>query len=360
MHNAHTGEALPVAKGEGEEVIGGTINQQGLIHVRATRVGAETALARIVELVQEAQTSKAPIQALADRISGVFVPVVLGLAVATFGAWYGACLGGLVPEEWLGEGVDSFLFAFLFAVSVVVIACPCSLGLATPTAVMVGTGVAAQLGILIKGGPALETAHKVSAVIFDKTGTLTHGKPALTDLLLLLTPRGLGLDRRAFLTLLAAAESASEHPLGKAVHAHALRALDNDDDDVEEEEAEENNHGRHIIFGVDDNDNDNDKEKEKKRRITLPQPRDFQAIPGRGLSCQVGEFQVFIGNRLLMQDQAFSVPDRAESFMSALEAEGKTCMLVAFLRHSNGTPSPPPPPLPLSLSSPKAHLQATS
>ena len=298
------GEALPVTKGEGEEVIGGTINQQGLIHVRATRVGADTALARIVALVQEAQTSKAPIQALADRISGVFVPVVLGMALLTFATWYGLCLAGVVPDSWIEEGMDSFLFSFLFAVSVVVIACPCSLGLATPTAVMVGTGVAARLGILIKGGAALETAHKVSAIIFDKTGTLTNGKPVVTDVLRVdAACAHLDIDERAFFTLVGAAESASEHPLGKAIHAHALL------------------HG--ALHG-------------DASGQPLPQPRDFQAIPGRGLSCHVGEFGVFIGNRLLMRDHAFSVPDHVESFMASLEEEGKTCMLVAFVRDSNG------------------------
>jgi Cu+-exporting ATPase len=236
-------------------------------------------------------------KALADRISGVFVPVVLTLALLTFGVWYTLCLAGVVPEAWMEEGADAFLFSFLFAISVVVIACPCSLGLATPTAVMVGTGVAAQLGILIKGGAALEIAHKVSAIIFDKTGTLTHGKPVVTDLLRV-EGTHLDVDERTFFTLVGAAESASEHPLGHAIRAHALQAL-----------------------GM---------------SATLPQPRDFQAIPGRGLSCHVNDYGVLIGNRLLMGDHAVSIPEHVERFMTGLEEQGKTCMLVALLRSANG------------------------
>ncbi|KAH8945507.1 hypothetical protein BDL97_12G043100 [Sphagnum fallax] len=175
-----TGEASPVAKEIGDSVIGGTINMNGVMHIRALRVGRETALAQIVNLVETAQMTKAPIQKFADYVASIFVPVVVSMAVATFLGWYVAGKLGLYPDTWLPTGTSHFVFALMFAISVTVIACPCALGLATPTAVMVATGIGASNGILIKGGDALERAHKVGCVVFDKTGTLTKGKPAVT------------------------------------------------------------------------------------------------------------------------------------------------------------------------------------
>ncbi len=199
-----TGESMPVAKGPGDEVIGATIDRSGTIVLRATRVGRDTVLAQIVRMVEQAQGSKAPIQALADRISAVFVPIVLVLAAVTFVAWL--VLG---PEP-------SFTLGLIAAITVLIIACPCAMGLATPTAIMVGTGRAAQAGILIRGGDALERAGHVSAVVFDKTGTLTVGRPAVTDLV----PAD-GVTAAELLDLAASVERGSEHPLAAAIVARA-------------------------------------------------------------------------------------------------------------------------------------------
>jgi cation transport ATPase len=181
-----TGEPMPVRKGPGSEVVGATVNTAGgLLYVRVARVGGDSVLSQIVRLVEDAQMSKAPIQAFADRISGVFAPVVLCLALLTFSVWLTLSATGAIPASWIPNGQSPFLFSLLFAIAVIVIACPCALGLATPTAVMVGTGVGARNGVLIKGGSALETAHRVNALIFDKTGTLTEGKPSLTEIVVL-------------------------------------------------------------------------------------------------------------------------------------------------------------------------------
>eukprot|EP01136_Pigoraptor_vietnamica_P017245 Opistho-1_new@62148 len=212
-----TGESLPVGKSTGSEVTGGTVNREGVLHVRAERVGADTVLSQIARLVEDAQGSKAPIQAVADRVSRIFVPAVVAIAVGVFVIWiavnYTVVSDGFLPHE-----TGRFLFAFLIFISVLVVACPCALGLATPTAVMVGTGVGARNGVLIKGGEPLQTAHSVTAIIFDKTGTLTHGKPVMTDVVL--APAG-PLSRAEFMAYLAAAEANSEHPLGKAIHVRA-------------------------------------------------------------------------------------------------------------------------------------------
>jgi Cu+-exporting ATPase len=177
-----TGEAIPIAKTVGDAVFGGTVNETGVLHVRATRVGRDTALAQIVTLVEEAQTSKAPIQQYADKIAGIFAPIVIGLSVTTFFVWLAVTESGafVVPAE---QATDPAVFSLLFSIAVMVVACPCALGLATPTAVMVGTGVGAQLGVLIKGGAALELAQGIEVVVFDKTGTLTEGKPTVSDYL---------------------------------------------------------------------------------------------------------------------------------------------------------------------------------
>ncbi len=193
-----TGESMPVEKRTGDAVTGATVNRTGAFQLRATHVGKSTALARIIKMVQDAQGSKAPVQRLADQISAVFVPIVIGIAVVTFLAWY--FIGG------------DFRQALIFAVAVLVIACPCALGLATPTAVMVGTGTGAEYGILIKNAQALERASQLTTVVFDKTGTLTEGKPAVTDLIS--TP---GMNDDDLLALAAAVENSSEHPLGEAV-----------------------------------------------------------------------------------------------------------------------------------------------
>ncbi|ABG03112.1 ATPase, P type cation/copper-transporter [Rubrobacter xylanophilus DSM 9941] len=265
-----TGESVPAEKGPGDEVIGGTINRTGSFRLRATRVGRDTALARIVRLVEEAQGSKAPIQRLADRISGVFVPVVMVVAGLTFLIWW-----AFGPEP-------AFTHALLNMVAVLIIACPCAMGLATPTSIMVGTGRGAERGILIKGGEALEEAHRTTTVVLDKTGTLTKGEPRLTDVV----PAG-GLAGEELLRLAAAAESASEHPLGEAVVAGA-----------------------------------------RERGLALPSPEDFEAPTGLGVRATVEGRTVLVGSRSLMREsgvQEDGLAPRAE----ALSREGKTPILVA-------------------------------
>ncbi|MFN2326927.1 MAG: heavy metal translocating P-type ATPase, partial [Gemmatimonadales bacterium] len=205
-----TGESLPVEKTVGDRVIGATINGTGAFRLRATTLGSDSVLARIVALMRDAQGSRAPIQRLADRVSGVFVPIVLQLAVATFVAWF--LLADAAP---LVRGLAA-------AVTVLIIACPCAMGLAVPTAVMVATGRGASLGILIKGGEALQRAGDITTIVLDKTGTVTEGKPAVTDVVR--PPAGVGLDDTALLRLVASLESSSEHPLAAAIVAHARQA----------------------------------------------------------------------------------------------------------------------------------------
>eukprot|EP01043_Picozoa_sp_COSAG02_P015374 COSAG02_NODE_654_length_18824_cov_222.971001_4_plen_1049_part_00 len=246
-----TGEWEPVPKKEGDLVVGGSINGSGVLRVRATRVGADTTLAQIVKLVEDAQTSKAPVQEFADRVSAVFVPFVVSCAVLVFLGWYGSASAGWTPQSWMPQG--QLFFSLMFGVSVVVIACPCALGLATPTAVMVGTGVGASMGILIKGGKALEVGHKVSAVCFDKTGTLTVGKPVCLHVSAISTAGLAGLpsaggDRaqRELLQILAAAEKDSEHPIAKSLVQYAEAQLGGEID-VSDEEADD---GASVEVGV--------------------------------------------------------------------------------------------------------------
>ena len=208
-----TGESEPVKKGKGDSVFGGTVNVGGPLYVRATRVGADTALSQIVRLVEAAQLNKAPIQGFADKVSAVFVPIVVVLSLLTWLAWYTAGVAGWYPETWLPQGHGVFLFSLLFGIAVVVIACPCALGLATPTAVMVATGVAASHGILIKGGDALERAVEVQTIIFDKTGTVTAGRPHVVDFRVL-RPE---IPAEAVLRAATALENNSEHPIAAAI-----------------------------------------------------------------------------------------------------------------------------------------------
>jgi Cu+-exporting ATPase len=236
-----TGESLPVAKGPGDRLTGGAVNGEGLITARVTAVGAQSVLARIIELVESAQSKKAPVQRLVDRVSAVFVPVVLAIAAATVLGW--------------GLGTGNWEQAVLNAVAVLVIACPCALGLATPAAVMAGTGVAARHGILIKDAEALETAHAVRAVAFDKTGTLTLGKPVLAAI------APLTADETRVLTLAAAVQSGSEHPLARAVLDAA-----------------------------------------RNRGISIPAPDAVKAIPGRGVQAQVQGRWLALGSTRWMQE----------------------------------------------------------
>ncbi|MBN2043619.1 MAG: copper-translocating P-type ATPase [Anaerolineales bacterium] len=270
-----TGESLPVAKGPGDSVIGATLNKVGLLRFEATRVGKETALAQIIRLVEDAQASKAPIQQLADKVSAIFVPAVIAIALLTFAVWF-----WLVPVPVEVE-VSAFTRALIHMVAVLVIACPCAMGLATPTAVMVGTGRGAQMGILFKSSEALERAGRITTVVLDKTGTLTRGQPAVTDTL---TD---GIDDDQLLRLAASVEGGSEHPLGEAILAEA-------------------NH----------------------RGLQISLPDAFQAEIGHGVAAEVQGQRVLVGNRRLMQKFGLA-HEHWEADLTRLQAEGKTAMLVA-------------------------------
>lgn len=262
-----TGESLPVEKTAGDHVVGATINRFGTFRLEATRVGKDTVLSQIIKMVEDAQGSKAPIQKIADRVSGVFVPVVLAIALVTLLAWYliaGDLTGGIVS-----------------AVSVLVIACPCALGLATPTAIMAGTGKGAENGILIKGGEHLEMTYRLNAVVLDKTGTITKGQPEVTDVI----PLG-SMDRGELLRMAAAAEKNSEHPLGEAIY-----------------------------------------EQGKKESGTVPEAEQFAAIPGKGVRAVVEGRQIYIGTRKLMQEAGIDTGS-AENVIAGLEDDGKTAMLM--------------------------------
>ncbi len=274
-----TGESLPVEKGEGDSVIGATVNTTGTFQFRATRVGKETALAQIIRLVQEAQGSRAPVQHLVDQVAAIFVPIVISLAVLTFLGWY-----------FIGK--SDFTQAMIFAVAVLVIACPCALGLATPTAIMVGTGTGAEHGILIKNAESLERANAIQVVVLDKTGTITAGKPVVTDIVALqawekVLNAGALRPEDLILRLAASAERGSEHPLGAAIVQAA-----------------------------------------QDRSLKLVQPQRFQALAGQGIEAQIEGQKVFLGNLRLMQTQKITLLD-SEKTLIKLQNEGKTAMLVA-------------------------------
>ena len=265
-----TGESIPVEKHAGDTVIGASINKNGSIRYRATRVGKDTTLAQIIKLVEEAQGSKAPIAKMADIISGYFVPIVIILALLAGLAWY--IIGG-----------ESVIFALTIFISVLVIACPCALGLATPTAIMVGTGKGAEHGVLIKSGEALETAHKINTVVFDKTGTITEGRPKVTDVF-----TADNISKEELLKISASAEKGSEHPLGEAIVDFA-----ND-------------------MGID------------TVNVT-----DFMAIPGHGIEVTIDENQVLLGNRKLMTEIKINL-ENWEQISDKLADEGKTPMYIAI------------------------------
>lgn len=263
-----TGESIPVEKKPGDLCIGATVNKYGTFTFEASRIGRDTVLAQIVKMVEDAQGSKAPIQKIADRVSGVFVPTVIGIALVTFFVWF-------FTTGDLNRAIVS-------AVSVLVIACPCSLGLATPTAIMVGTGKGAENGILIKGGEYLETTYRINAVVLDKTGTLTKGKPEVTDFIPLGT-----MEKPDLLRLAAAAEKRSEHPLGASIYEHGNQTLG-----------------------------------------AIPDPDDFETIPGRGVRAVVEGKNLLVGTRRLLEESGMDCSN-AVSTLERLENEGKTAMLMA-------------------------------
>lgn len=266
-----TGESIPVDKKIGDIVIGSTMNKNGFLKVKATKVGRDTALAQIIKVVEEAQGSKAPIQRVADQISGIFVPVVVGIAIITFAVW----MIFVTPGDFGG--------ALEKMIAVLVIACPCALGLATPTSIMAGSGRSAEYGILFKGGEHLEATHRLDTVILDKTGTVTNGKPVLTDVIV-----ADGFHEEEILRLVGAAEKNSEHPLAEA-----------------------------IVEGI------------KEKKIDIPSSETFEAIPGFGIESVVEGKQLLIGTRRLMKKFNINIEEVSKS-MEALEREGKTAMLIAI------------------------------
>ncbi|MDQ6600324.1 copper-translocating P-type ATPase [Bacillus salipaludis] len=271
-----TGESVPVDKSPGDEVIGATINKNGFLKVEATKVGRDTALAQIIKVVEEAQGSKAPIQRLADKISGIFVPIVVALAVLAFVVWY-----FFVTPGDFAEALEKLI-------AVLVIACPCALGLATPTSIMAGSGRAAEYGILFKGGEHLEMTHKISTVVLDKTGTVTNGTPVLTDVF---TNNS---KSEEFLSLVGSAEKQSEHPLAQA-----------------------------IVQGI------------KDKGIALKDVTEFEAIPGFGIKAIVEGKELLVGTRKLMKQFNVSAENALDQ-MDVLERAGKTAMLTAINGHFAG------------------------
>ncbi|MCX7709133.1 MAG: heavy metal translocating P-type ATPase [Clostridia bacterium] len=264
-----TGESIPVEKNAGDKVIGASINKHGSIKFKATRVGSDTALAQIIKLVEDAQGSKAPIAQMADIVSGYFVPIVFAIATLSALAWF-----------FTGQ---STVFSLTIFIAVLVIACPCALGLATPTAIMVGTGKGAEYGILIKGGEALESTHKINTIVFDKTGTITEGKPEVTDIVVT-EPH----DKKSLLQIAASAEKGSEHPLGEA-----------------------------IVRGA------------EKESLEFLKVSKFAAIPGHGIEVEIEGRQILLGNRKLMVDRNISLT-QLESESDRLASEGKTPMYIAI------------------------------
>ena len=265
-----TGESIPVSKSVGDEVIGASLNKTGSFILKATKIGKDTALSQIIQLVEQAQGSKAPIAKLADKVSGVFVPIVIVLALVSGLAWY-----------FLGQ--ESWVFALTITISVLVIACPCALGLATPTAIMVGTGKGAENGILLKSGEALEEANHVNMVVFDKTGTITNGTPVVTDVVTVDST-----DADALIRLAASLEVASEHPLGEAIVAKA-----------------------------------------KEQGAAFEEVTNFEAIPGFGIKGQVGETLVFLGNEKWMRENGLAnveMNDKANHFAE----QGKTPLYIGY------------------------------
>jgi Cu+-exporting ATPase len=285
-----TGESMPVEKSAGSQVIGATINQNGVLKVRATRIGSETFLSQVIRMVEEAQGSKIPIQALADRITSIFVPVILGVAAVTFAAWllFPAFFGGIALWAsgflpWVNPGMGTVALALYATIAVLVIACPCALGLATPTALMVGSGKGAENGVLIRKGAAIQTLREIDTIIFDKTGTITEGRPSVTDLL-----PAAGTSQLQLLTLAASAERGSEHPVGRAV----VRAAE-------------------------------------ERAVQFREADHFQAASGHGIEATVDGSSLRIGTRSYVEAGGATVPQELADRVDALEAAAKTVMFVA-------------------------------
>ena len=293
-----TGESMPVEKQIGSAVIGATINKQGFLKARATKVGKDTFLSQVIKLVEEAQGSKIPIQVLADKITSVFVPIVISIAVVTFAAWLifpgffdgiAVWASGFLP--WVNPGIGPMALALYAAIATVVIACPCALGLATPTAIMVGSGMGAENGVLIRKGAAIQVLKDVRTIVMDKTGTITEGKPGVTDVVPFVST-----DKEELVRLAAAAESRSEHPLASAIVEHARGA-----------------NGGHI-----------------------PTVNEFTAVSGRGVKASVAGKSVLVGTTALLEEAGVAIAEAAQETKRRLENEAKTAMWVAVDGRSAG------------------------
>lgn len=265
-----TGESIPVYRTVGDEVIGASINKNGVLKIKATKVGSDTFLAQIIKAVEDAQGSKAPVQILADRVMAYFVPVVVGISLITFTAWF--LTGGMA-------GIERAIYA---AIAVLVIACPCALGLATPTAIMVGTGIGAENGVLFKGAESLQTMREIDTIVFDKTGTLTRGELSLTDI------TAFGMDERDILKLAASAELGSEHPIGQSIVRKA-----------------------------------------RESRVELEPIEEFETFPGLGVRAKAGGYQVLLGNPRLLEKNGVEIEERVRKESSEFEKEGKTVIYMA-------------------------------
>lgn len=285
-----TGESMPVNKSIGDEVIGATINKNGTLKVRATKVGKETFLNQVIRMVEEAQGSKVPIQEFADRITAVFVPAILVLAVLTWGAWMifpgffgqiAVWASGFIP--WVNPGMGKVALAFYAAIAVLVIACPCALGLATPTALMVGTGLGAENGILIRQGEAVEFLREADTIVLDKTGTITKGEPSVTDLI------SLSNAENNLLQLAASAEKGSEHPIGEAIVDYA-----------------------------------------EEKDVELLQATDFEAISGKGVRTRINGVIIYIGTPTLFKEQGISINGEISDKLQHLESQAKTAVLIGI------------------------------
>ncbi len=285
-----TGESMPVDKTLGDEVIGATINKNGMLKVKATKVGKDTFLSQVIRMVEEAQGTKVPIQEFADRVTAVFVPVVLGIALATLALWliFPGFFGGIAQWAstfipWINPGMGQVALAFYAAIAVLVIACPCALGLATPTALMVGSGMGAKNGVLIRKGEAIQMMKDVDVIVLDKTGTITEGKPGVTDLITLN-----GISEEQVLRMVGSAESGSEHPLGQAIVEHA-----------------------------------------KNRNGQLSAAEEFEAVTGKGIRASVEGQEILVGTRKLLAESGIKIDESIEDQMIRLEEQAKTAMLVA-------------------------------
>lgn len=274
-----SGESIPVSKKINDKAIGATINKNGFLKVKASKVGSDTVLAQIIKLVEEAQGSKAPIQRLADKVSSIFVPIVILIAILSFLFWH------FIAPNFFALNPSPFIFSFTIFVAVLIIACPCALGLATPTAIMVGTGKGAENGILIKNAEALETAHKLTAIVFDKTGTLTKGKPEVTDVVVL-DDKFVGNDIVKFASI---AERRSEHPLAEAVLNYA-----------------------------------------KEKNVSVSEPSRFESVSGKGVLAEYKSYSIIVGNGKIFQQYKISISDEINKKINTLEEQGKTTVILAL------------------------------